>query len=113
MQASVGEVFDVAVDLRKNSPTFGQWAGVVLSAENNRQLWVPAGFWHAFLVTSDVAEVQYNVDAYWSPGHERSLRWDGLEVGIEWPAIPSISISGKDERADDLGTLRQSGDLFD
>lgn len=113
VRATVGEVFDVAVDLRKSSPTFGQWTGVVLSAENKKQLWVPAGFGHAFLVTSDVAEVQYKVDAYWSPDHERSLRWDDPEVGIEWPEIQSVSLSGKDERADDLNTLLQSGDLFD
>lgn len=113
VRASVGEVFDVAVDLRTSSPTFGQWTGVVLSAENKKQLWVPAGFGHAFLVTSDVAEVQYKVDAFWSPDHERSLRWNDPDVRIEWPEIQSVSLSDKDERADDLKTLQQCGDLFD
>lgn len=112
VRASVGEVFDIAVDLRRSSPTFGQWTGAVLSAENKRQLWVPAGFGHAFLVTSDVAEVQYKVDAYWSPDHERSLRWDDPEVGIEWPEAGDFQLSGKDQAAPTLAELKTAGDLF-
>lgn len=112
VRASAGEVFDVAVDLRKSSPTFGQWTGVILSAENKKQLWVPAGFGHAFLVMSDVAEVQYKVDAYWSPDHERSLRWDDPEVGIEWPEAGDFQLSGKDQAAPTLTELKAAGDLF-
>jgi dTDP-4-dehydrorhamnose 3,5-epimerase len=113
VRASMGEVFDVAVDLRKSSLTFGQWTGVVLSAENKKQLWVPAGFGHAFLVTSDVAEVQYKVDAYWSPDHERSLRWDDPEVGIEWPEAGEVQLSEKDQAASLLAELKVSGGVFE
>ncbi|SDX63460.1 dTDP-4-dehydrorhamnose 3,5-epimerase [Marinobacter mobilis] len=112
VRASVGEVFDVAVDLRTSSPTFGRWFGIVLSAENKKQLWVPAGFGHAFLVISDLAEVQYKVDAYWSPEHERSLRWDDVDVGVEWPEHSDIQLSGKDQAAATLSELRIAGDLF-
>ena len=80
-----GEVFDVAVDLRRSSPTFGQWVGAVLSAQNRRQLWVPAGFAHGFYVTSEWAEVTYKVTDYWHPEYERTLRWDDADVGIVWP----------------------------
>lgn len=80
-----GTVFDVAVDLRRSSPNFGRWVGVELSAENQRQLWVPAGFGHGFLVTSDSAEFLYKTTDYWYPEHERSLRWDDPTLGITWP----------------------------
>ncbi|MFL1406146.1 dTDP-4-dehydrorhamnose 3,5-epimerase [Marinobacter sp. M1N3S26] len=113
VRATAGEIFDIAVDLRKSSPTFGQWTGVVLSVENKKQFWVPAGFGHAFLVTSESAEVQYKVDAYWSPDHERSLRWDDPEVGVEWPDVGEIQLSGKDTEAPTLADLKRAGDLFD
>lgn len=113
VRATLGEVFDIAVDLRKSSPTFGQWTGVLLSAENKRQLWVPAGFGHAFLVTSDVAEVQYKVDAYWSAEHERSLRWDDPAVAVEWPEVGEVQLSEKDRHAPDLNVLNAEGDLFE
>ena len=80
-----GAVFDVAVDLRRSSPTFGKWVGVVLSAENRRQLWVPAGFAHGFYVTGEWAEVTYKVTDFWHPEHERTLLWNDPEVGVRWP----------------------------
>ena len=83
-----GEVFDVAVDLRRSSPGFGHWVGQILSAQNRHQLWVPVGFAHGFLVLSDVAEVEYKCSDYYAPEFERSIRWDDPEIGIEWP-LPS------------------------
>lgn len=80
-----GEVFDVAVDLRTNSPTFGQWVGVYLSEENNRMLWVPPGFAHGFLVTSATADFQYKCTDFYAPQYERSIHWADPEVGINWP----------------------------
>ncbi|MEQ1560827.1 MAG: dTDP-4-dehydrorhamnose 3,5-epimerase [Methyloglobulus sp.] len=80
-----GEVFDVAVDLRKQSPTFGHWVGVLLSAENKRQFWIPEGFAHGFLVTSETAEFLYKTTDYWAPEHERSLLWNDPAIGIDWP----------------------------
>jgi dTDP-4-dehydrorhamnose 3,5-epimerase len=80
-----GEVFDVAVDLRRSSPTFGQWVGEFLSAENKHQLWVPPGFGHGFLVVSQEAEFEYKCTDYYAPQHERSVRWDDPDIAIEWP----------------------------
>ncbi len=85
-----GEVFDVAVDLRKGSKTFGQWVGVHLSAENRKQLWVPEGFAHGFVVTSNVAEFLYKTTDYWYPEHERSLLWCDPTVGVDWPLVEPI-----------------------
>jgi dTDP-4-dehydrorhamnose 3,5-epimerase len=87
VSALVGEVFDVAVDLRRSSPTFGRWVGVALSAENRKQLWVPAGFAHGFYVTSEWAEVTYKVTDFWAPEHERTLVWNDPEVGVRWPLV--------------------------
>ena len=92
-----GEVFDVAVDLRKSSATFGQWVGVLLSAANKRQLWVPAGFAHGFLVMQDNTEFLYKTTDYYAPQHERCLRWDDPTVGIEWPINESPLLSAKDQ----------------
>ncbi|MEZ8144304.1 dTDP-4-dehydrorhamnose 3,5-epimerase [Enterovibrio sp. FF113] len=94
-----GEVFDVAVDMRKSSPTFGQWVGVFLSAENKRQLWVPEGFAHGFYVTSDEAEFVYKCTDYYNPNVEISIKWDDSSIGIEWPITDgeSPSLSAKDE----------------
>jgi dTDP-4-dehydrorhamnose 3,5-epimerase len=89
-----GEVFDVAVDLRRGSPTFGRWVGEVLSAENKRQLWIPEGFAHGFLVRSDAAEFLYKTTDYWHPEHERCIRWDDPALAIRWPlegASPIVS----------------------
>lgn len=82
-----GEVFDVAVDLRKSSPQYGQWVGEVLSAENKHQLWVPPGFGHGFLVLSETAEFEYKCTDYYAPEFERSIRWDDPDIGIEWPLV--------------------------
>ena len=96
-----GAVFDVAVDLRRDSPEFGRWAGVVLSAENRRQLWVPPGFAHGFLVLSESADFQYKCTEYYAPMHERSLAWNDPAVGIDWPLATSGEprLSGKDQSA--------------
>ena len=83
----VGEVFDVAVDLRKGSPTFGKWVGEVLSAENKQQLWVPEGFAHGYYVISEWAEFVYKTTDYYAPEWERSLRWDDPTIGVDWPLV--------------------------
>lgn len=89
-----GEVFDVAVDLRKSSATFGQWFGVMLSSQNKRQLWIPPGFAHGFLVASESAEFLYKTTDYWAPEHERCIAWDDPALAIDWPlagATPQLS----------------------
>lgn len=91
-----GEVFDVAVDIRRDSPTFGRWIGVHLSAENNRQFWIPEGFAHGFLVLSEVAEFLYKTTDYYAPAHERCIRWDDEEIGIAWPLKGKPVVSEKD-----------------
>ncbi len=93
-----GEVFDVAVDIRKSSPTFGQWVGEILSAENKRQLWVPEGFAHGFVVLSEAAEFLYKTTDYWVPELERCIRWDDSTLAIEWPASIVPHLSDKDSR---------------
>ena len=85
VRVAQGAVFDVAVDIRKDSPTFGQWFGLELSAENKKQLWIPAGLAHGFLVTSESAEFLYKTTDYYYPEHERSLLWNDANVGVEWP----------------------------
>ncbi|MEK9825553.1 MAG: dTDP-4-dehydrorhamnose 3,5-epimerase [Methylotenera sp.] len=92
-----GEVFDVAVDVRRNSSTFGKWVGVLLSAENKRQLWVPPGFAHGFLVLKDATEFLYKTTDYYAPQHERSIRWDDPEIGIQWPLDGNPLLSAKDQ----------------
>lgn len=91
-----GSVFDVAVDLRKGSPTFGKWEGVELSEENQRQLWIPPGFAHGFLVTSESADFLYKTTDYYAPEHERSLLWNDPAVGVEWPLAGEPLLSAKD-----------------
>lgn len=100
VRVTVGEVFDVAVDLRRNSPTFGQWVGEYISADNQRMLWVPPGFAHGFYVTSEVAEFQYKCTDYYAPGHERCIRWDDENLGIDWPIAAGVEtlVSTKDEQ---------------
>lgn len=94
----VGEVFDVAVDIRKDSPTFGKWVGVRLSAENKRQLWIPEGFAHGFLVISGNAEFVYKTTNFYSPEHDRGILWDDSSIGIEWDIDTDPILSTKDMR---------------
>ncbi|WP_316353874.1 dTDP-4-dehydrorhamnose 3,5-epimerase [Candidatus Trichorickettsia mobilis] len=101
-----GKVFDVAVDIRKNSPTFGKWVGVELSAENKKQLWIPAGFAHGFLTLTESAETLYKTTDYYAPDLEKSILWNDSDIGIEWPNIvdivqsTEIIVSDKDLRGD-------------
>jgi dTDP-4-dehydrorhamnose 3,5-epimerase len=96
-----GEVFDVAVDLRKDSPTYGQWYGVTLSAENKRMFWVPEGFAHGFYVTSEVADFVYKCTDYYAPEHDLSIAWNDPALGIDWPLVngEAPQLSPKDEKA--------------
>lgn len=104
-----GEVFDVAVDLRRGSPTFGRWAGTRLSAENRRQLWIPEGFAHGFLVLSEHAEFLYKTTDYYAPEHERCLLWNDPALGIDWPLDAAPLLSDKDR----AGVPLRDADLFD
>ena len=104
-----GEVFDVAVDLRKSSETFGEWVGCHLSAENKRQFWIPEGFAHGFLVLSDVAEFLYKTTDYYAPKHEQCIRWDDPDLGIEWPMKEGVLLSPKDA----VGGMFKSAVCFD
>lgn len=104
-----GEVFDVAVDLRRSSPTFGKWVGVTLSADNKRQLWISAGFAHGFAVTSASAEFLYKTTDYYAPEHERCIAWNDPDIGIAWPIEGAPSLSLKDQ----LGKRLTEADLFD
>lgn len=98
-----GAVYDVAVDIRKSSPTFGYWAGVELSEDNHRQLWIPAGLAHGFLVISDSADFLYKTTDYYSPQHERSLAWNDHTLNINWPSLDRLMIiSDKDKCASKL-----------
>jgi dTDP-4-dehydrorhamnose 3,5-epimerase len=99
VRVTAGEIFDVAVDIRRDSPSFGQWVGVSLSADNKRQLWVPPGFAHGFCVTSDTADVVYKVTAYYSPEHDRGIRWNDPAIAIDWPLDTPPQLSAKDEQA--------------
>lgn len=94
-----GEVFDVAVDLRRASPRFGEWTGVTLSAENKRMAWIPPGFGHGFLVLSEFAEFLYKTTDYWAPEHERSVAWNDPDIGIAWPLAGEPALSAKDKVA--------------
>ena len=111
-----GEIFDVAVDLRRNSASFGQWTGARLSGTNHRQLWVPVGFAHGFLTLSDSAEVLYKTVGYWSRACERSLRWNDPAIGIDWPVADLEGLepllTGKDAGAPTLAAALAAGDVF-
>ena len=96
VRALRGEIFDVAVDLRRDSPQFGQWFGLVLSAENKRLLWIPPGFGHGFLVLSETAEVAYKATEFYAPAFERSILWNDPAIGIDWPLEGEPVLSGKD-----------------
>ena len=99
VRVTAGEVYDVAIDMRKSSPSYGQWFGVLLSAKNMLQLWVPAGFAHGFYVTSETAEFVYKCTDYYAPQHEVSVKWDDPALAITWPIITNTktSLSAKDE----------------
>ena len=99
VRVTQGEVFDVAVDIRKSSATYGQWVGVILSGENKRQLWVPEGFAHGFLTLSDSAEFLYKTTNYYSPEHDRAILWDDTDLDIKWPTKSDLLISDKDKLA--------------
>ena len=94
-----GSVFDVAVDVRRSSPTYGRWVGEVLSEENQRQLWIPAGFAHGFVVLSEFAEFLYKTTNYYNPSSERSIRWDDPDLGIDWQLDEAPKLSAKDQAA--------------
>ncbi|HEY9908533.1 MAG TPA: dTDP-4-dehydrorhamnose 3,5-epimerase [Thermosynechococcaceae cyanobacterium] len=104
VRAVVGTIFDVAVDIRRSSPTFGTWVGCELSAENKRMFWVPPGFAHGFLVISEVAEVLYKATEFYAPQHDRSLLWNDPDVGIVWPLDADPILSAKDQAARRLQT---------
>jgi dTDP-4-dehydrorhamnose 3,5-epimerase len=103
-----GEVFDVAVDIRKSSSTFGEWMGVHLSAENRRQVWIPPGFAHGFVVLSESAEFVYKTTDYWAEEHERCIAWNDPAIGIDWPFRRDLKLSAKDK----LGKLLINADLY-
>ena len=105
VQVLLGEVFDVAVDVRRGSPTFGRWVGVLLSAENRRQFWVPPGFAHGYLVTGEKALFSYKCTDYYHPGAEFSIRWDDPEIAIDWPVVGPPLLSARDEAAPLLGEV--------
>jgi dTDP-4-dehydrorhamnose 3,5-epimerase len=99
LRCVAGEIFDVAVDIRKASPRFGQWVGVHLSGDNKHQLWIPEGFAHGFLVLSETAEVIYKTNEYWHPEHDRAIAWNDPDIAIQWPGAISPSLSAKDAAA--------------
>jgi dTDP-4-dehydrorhamnose 3,5-epimerase len=109
VRVTAGEVFDVAVDIRRQSASFGKWVGVLLSAENKRQLWVPPGFAHGFAVLKDNTEFLYKTTDYYAPQHERCIRWDDLAIGIEWPIAQAPILSGKDQ----LGVALSEAEVFE
>ncbi|MFG0381913.1 dTDP-4-dehydrorhamnose 3,5-epimerase [Pseudomonas sp. zbq_18] len=108
VRVTVGEVLDVAVDIRRSSPTFGHWVGVHLSAENKRQLWIPEGFAHGFVVLSDYAEFLYKTTDYYAPAHERCIRWDDPQLAIDWQFEGVPQLSAKDQN----GLLLSQAELF-
>ncbi|MGH8609167.1 MAG: dTDP-4-dehydrorhamnose 3,5-epimerase [Gammaproteobacteria bacterium] len=105
----VGEVFDVAVDLRRKSPSFGRWVGTVLSAENKRMVWIPEGFAHGFLVRSEFAEVLYKTTGYYAPEHERCIIWSDPDLAINWPFEGEPRLSAKDQ----AGKLLHDAEVFE
>ncbi len=116
VRATAGAIFDVAVDIRHGSPTFGQWVGAELSAENKCQLWIPEGFAHGFLTLSDVAEVQYKARGFWNKECERAIVWNDADLAIAWPIEQlegaEVSLSGKDAEAPRFKAAEAAGDVF-
>ena len=109
VRVTAGEVFDVAVDIRRQSATFGKWVGVLLSSENKRQLWVPPGFAHGFVVLKDNTEFLYKTTDYYAPQHERCICWDDPAIGVEWPIAQAPILSGKDQ----LGVALSEAEVFE
>jgi len=105
VRAIAGNILDVAVDIRKSSPTFGQWVSCLLSPENKRQLWIPPGFAHGFLVLSEAAEVLYKTTDYYAPQHERCLLWNDPDIGIDWSLTAPPLLSAKDKAGQPFKTL--------
>jgi dTDP-4-dehydrorhamnose 3,5-epimerase len=116
VRCPLGAIFDVAVDLRRSSPTFGEWVGAELSAENNRQLWVPVGFAHGFLTLTDSAEVLYEASGFWSKSCERSLRWNDPDLAIAWPLDrldgAELLLAAKDAEAPRFAEAVAAGEVF-
>lgn len=110
LRVVAGEIFDVAVDIRKNSPNFGKWVGYLLTAENKRQLWVPPGFAHGFLVVSETADVLYKTTDYYAPQYERSIIWNDPDIGITWP-LEGIEV--KLSKKDEAGNTLKTADIFE
>ena len=108
VRVTSGSVYDVAVDIRQSSPTFGQWEGVELNAENHRQLWVPAGFAHGFVVLSESADFLYKTTDYYAPEYERCIAWDDPAIGVDWHFSGEPLLSGKDQQ----GLLLKDAELF-
>ena len=107
-----GAIFDVIIDIRKNSPTFCKWAGVELNEKNFLQFWIPKGFAHGFLTISETAEIEYKVTEYWSKDHERTISWDDNKIDIDWPIQNmNIILSNKDKKASFIDTLEEK-ELF-
>lgn len=102
-----GEVFDVAVDIRKDSPTFGQWVSAILSAENKQQLWIPEGFAHGFLTLSETAEFLYKTTDYYAPEMERCIVWDEASIAVKWPKVDILTLSLKDEFGNKFGSIKE------
>lgn len=102
-----GEVFDVAVDIRKNSPTFGQWVSAILSAENKQQLWIPEGFAHGFLTLSETAEFLYKTTDYYAPEMERCIVWDDTLIAVTWPMLDALILSEKDKVGNELHSINE------
>ena len=109
VRVAIGEVFDVAVDLRRSSPTFGKWVGAILSAENKKSLWVPEGFAHGFVVLSESADFLYKTTDYYAPQHERCIIWNDSQIGVDWPISIEPILSGKDRE----GVLFANADVFE
>jgi len=109
VRVTSGVVYDIAVDIRKSSPTFGQWVGLELSAENNRQFWVPAGFAHGFVVLSDTADFLYKTTDYYAPEHERCIKWNDPQLAIDWQYNEKPLVSEKDEQ----GKSFENAEYFD
>jgi dTDP-4-dehydrorhamnose 3,5-epimerase len=112
VRVTAGAVFDVAVDIRKSSPTFGTWVGEVLSAENKRQLWIPEGFAHGFLVLEDNTEFLYKTTDYYAPEHERTIAWNDPAIGIRWPIEGTPALSAKDQQGATFAAAQAADNVF-